>query len=196
MCPSSDGSSTQYRNTSSHGTRKQQPTRYTSDLGGGPLRSFQQPFPSDGRKKECFLRRNPTPHTSSCYSSFPQSPTDMLGGARRAASVTPRQSLSARRGHLPTIKLLEISAARPASVPLRLVCTAVSNPVPQTTATSRSLDQRRLLEPEALALGDGPLQEPGELLLVRVLRQHQHVEASVGGREVVRVRPGPLNLWQ
>ena len=93
-------------------------------------------------------------------------------------------------------KLLEISAAISASVPLRLVCTVVSYPVPQTTATSRSLDQRRPLKPEALALGDGPLEEPGELLLVRVLRQHQDVEASVGGRKVVRVRPDPLNLWQ
>lgn len=41
-----------------------------------------------------------------------------------------------------------------------------------TLADTTDCNQRRLLEPETLALGDGPLEEPGQLFFARVLRQH------------------------
>lgn len=51
-----------------------------------------------------------------------------------------------------------------------------------------------LLEAEAFALRDGPLEQPGKLVRAFVLRQHDNVKAGVGSRQMVRVRPRPLNL--
>ena len=53
---------------------------------------------------------------------------------------------------------------------------------PTTTVPGSSQYYVLSLETEALALQEGPLQEPRQLVPVFVLRQHQQAEARVRGR--------------
>lgn len=60
--------------------------------------------------------------------------------------------------------------------------------------SSMTSPRARSLEPEAFALRYSPLQQPLQLLRIRVLGKHQNVEARVRRGQVIRVWPRSLNL--